>query len=106
MLREALADIRTRFAGGEASPVRQVERSKAIGVLRQSACCSVEDLFSEEGSSPSGLSAAVAEERLTRHGLNQVAHERPIAWYVQLWNAFANCLFRPPGGAGDGVRHR
>jgi Mg2+-importing ATPase len=92
MLREALADIRMRFAGGETSPVRLVERSKAIAVLRQSACCSVDDLFQEEGSSPSGLTEATAEERLKRHGLNQVAHERPPAWYIELWRAFANAF--------------
>jgi P-type Mg2+ transporter len=79
-----------RFAGGDTSPVRLVERSKAIAYLRQSACCSVDDLFSEEGATSVGLSTEVAEERLKKHGLNQVAHERPPAWYLQLWRAFAN----------------
>ncbi len=92
MLREALADIRMRFAGGDSSPVRLVERSEAIAQLRHSATCAPDALFGAEGSSPAGLTDAVAEERLKAHGLNQVAHERPPHWYVQLWHAFANAF--------------
>ncbi len=37
-----------------------------------------------------GLSDAEVERRRAEVGRNQVAHEKPPAWYLQLWHAFAN----------------
>jgi Mg2+-importing ATPase len=34
----------------------------------------------------------VADARLAQYGSNQVAHERPPRWYVQLWHGFANAF--------------
>jgi len=33
------------------------------------------------------------ENRVERYGSNQVAHEKPIPWYIQLFKAFINLLY-------------
>ena len=47
-------------------------------------------LLKELGSDPQGLSEEEVQERIERHGRNQVAHERMPAWYQQLVKAFIN----------------
>lgn len=37
-----------------------------------------------------GISSNEAVNRLEKYGLNQVAHEKPTPWYIQLINAFIN----------------
>ena len=39
---------------------------------------------------PRGLSFEEVEERRERYGLNEVSHEKPPGWYVQLIHAFMN----------------
>jgi P-type Mg2+ transporter len=91
MLREALVDLRNRRLAG-APPVRTPERSKAAERLREAARSPVEELFRAYQTGPEGLSPDAVAERLEQYGPNQVAHERPPTWYVQLWHAFANAF--------------
>ena len=37
-----------------------------------------------------GLSAAEAAERLARCGPNEVAHEKPLSWWLHLWRCYQN----------------
>ena len=37
-----------------------------------------------------GLSAAEAAERLARDGPNEVAHEKPVSWWLHLWHCYQN----------------
>jgi P-type Mg2+ transporter len=48
------------------------------------------ELLRELGTTPLGLTAAEAEERLEKYGPNRVAHERPPHWYVHLGHSFTN----------------
>jgi Mg2+-importing ATPase len=47
-------------------------------------------LLAALGTSRAGLDATQIESRLDRDGLNQVAHERPAHWSLQLLRAFKN----------------
>jgi len=68
------------------------KRSRAAAKLREAARTRAEDLFRTYQTGPDGLSERDAAERLEQHGPNQVAHERPPTWYVQLWHGFANAF--------------
>ncbi len=92
MLREALVDIRTRLRGGDLAPVKAAERSKATDRLRQAARMAAEELLAVEESGAGGLTGELAAERLQHQGPNQVAHERPPPWWLQLWHGFANAF--------------
>lgn len=37
-----------------------------------------------------GLVDADAQKRLQKYGFNEIAHEKPLAWYIQLLFAFKN----------------
>jgi len=68
------------------------KRSRAAAKLREAARIPAENLFRTYQTGPNGLSEPDAAERLEQHGPNQVAHERPPTWYVQLWHGFANAF--------------
>src|SRR3989442_2115939 len=91
MLREALVDLRLRRAGTAPGAVPG-KRSRAAAKLREAAGIPADDLFRTYQTDPNGLSEPDAAERLEQHGPNQVAHERPPTWYVQLWHGFANAF--------------
>lgn len=44
--------------------------------------------------SPYGLTAGEAEERAVEVGRNEVAREKPLKWYAQMWEAFSS-PFKP-----------
>ena len=87
MLREALSVVAGRT--GKASPA---SARAAAASLRQASGSSADEVLRAQDSSATGLTAAQAAHRLAEHGGNQVAHERPPAWYVQLWHGFANAF--------------
>jgi len=60
--------------------------------LHEAAPGSSEDLFRAYRTGPGGLPPAVVAARLEEYGPNEVAHERPPSWYVQLWHGFANAF--------------
>ena len=37
-----------------------------------------------------GLSSAEAQRRLAQHGTNEVAHEKPLPWWMHLWHCYKN----------------
>ena len=92
MLRQTVDSIRGRINGGDLSDDGAAKRSRSAGQLREAAQASVDDLCASLQTSMRGLAESVAEERLQTNGPNQVAHERPPAWYVQLWHGFANAF--------------
>ena len=92
MLREALAEIRVRFNGRSEAALTPAERSQVAADLRAASTKPVEQVFADLGTGPSGLTPQQVEERREKSGLNQVAHERPPAWYLQLWHGFANAF--------------
>jgi hypothetical protein len=58
--------------------------------LRHAASQALPELFAAFAAGASGLSEREAERRLTEYGPNEVAHDRPLAWYIQLASAFKN----------------
>jgi len=51
---------------------------------------SIAETLEKLASTPEGLSETEATARLLRYGANDIAHERPPRWYVQLLQAFNN----------------
>ena len=92
MLREALAELKPRINAPPRSQSSSAERVRSNSSLREASRSSAEELFTAHQSSSRGLTDALAGERLATHGENQVAHERPPAWYLQLWHGFANAF--------------
>ncbi len=58
--------------------------------LIEASQASAEDALRLLETTPDGLTTAEANSRLERYGLNEVAHEKVPAWYVQLVTAFVN----------------
>ena len=66
-----------------------VDSSKALLDVAQRDVDSVFHLFD---TSLEGLSETEAKRRLGKSGLNEIAREKPIAWYVQLLKTVTNPL--------------
>lgn len=59
-------------------------------LLKRMAAATPEEALAALGTSRDGLTEAEAAERLHRYGRNQIAREKPPAWYVHLAQAFSN----------------
>jgi P-type Mg2+ transporter len=88
MLREILSDVAGRNHGKGSA----VSAKGPVASLRQAAASSADELLRALATAATGLTEEDAAQRLARHGENRVAHERPPAWYVQLWHGFANAF--------------
>ena len=64
--------------------------SEASQRLLRISSLDADTLLAELDADAQGLSKDQVQERLARHGRNQVAHERMPAWYQQLVKAFIN----------------
>jgi P-type Mg2+ transporter len=70
---------------------RSVDREKALSVrAAKLASHSLDETLKSLGASLDGLDEADAAERLDRDGPNEVAHEKPPHWIIQLLSAFKN----------------
>ena len=87
MLRETLTEVAGRSP--KASPATA---KAATALLQKAAGSSADEILRAQDTFATGLTQEEAALRLARHGSNQVAHERPPAWYVQLWHGFANAF--------------
>ena len=87
MLRETLTEV----TGRQGKPPAAMARAAAAS-LRQAAGNGADQVLLSQSTAATGLTAAEAAQRLEDHGTNQVAHERPPAWYLQMWHAFANAF--------------
>ena len=76
-------------APGEGAP-GDGSAAEGAGILQHVAWCDADAALTALGTRRSGLAADEVERRRTRVGRNEVAHEKPPAWYVQLYHAFAN----------------
>ncbi|HZK57449.1 MAG TPA: magnesium-translocating P-type ATPase [Clostridia bacterium] len=50
----------------------------------------IDSIYKELKTDENGISNNEAVNRIEKYGLNQIAHERPTPWYIQLINAFIN----------------
>jgi len=75
-----------------ASPVSASPRLSSsqtdANALREIATLSADEALQRLGARRAGLNPDEIEERRARFGRNEVAHEKPPAWYVQLAHAF------------------
>ena len=75
---------------------RSVERGEPPALsekterLRRFGAASLDGLFTALGTSQAGLTIEEARARVAVHGPNEIARERPPAWYLQLATAFRN----------------
>ena len=88
MLREILSEV-THRNHGKASAA---SANGALALLLPASKSSADEVLRAQATAATGLTEAQAAKRLAEHGNNQVAHERPPAWYVQLWHGFANAF--------------
>jgi Mg2+-importing ATPase len=88
MLRETLSEVARRNHGRSSA----VPANGAASSLRQAAESGADEVLRAQATAATGLTAEQASQRLAEHGMNQVAHERPPAWYLQLWHGFANAF--------------
>ncbi|MEC0229895.1 magnesium-translocating P-type ATPase [Paenibacillus alba] len=58
--------------------------------LVEASFCHTEDLLAELATSHAGLKDTVLKEKRNQFGKNQIAHEKPPAWYLQLLVCFKN----------------
>jgi hypothetical protein len=89
----APTDVRARAAAryADAATPRPVDAlAEKSERLRRAARQPLGELVESLGATRAGLTEAQAEERLRTGGANEVAHERPPAWYRQLFWAFKN----------------
>jgi len=85
-MRNAPSPTRRRGSANE----RALEQAKlSLRVLRE-ASHSVDQVLLSLSSHPRGLTEADAAARLRQYGKNEVTHEKPPTWYVQLFKAFNN----------------
>jgi P-type Mg2+ transporter len=67
------------------------EKNKTIAAsLVQDAHKHLSEIFQELQSSSSGLSQKEARSRLKKYGPNEIAHEKPLSWYLLIFNNFKN----------------
>ncbi|HKW47920.1 MAG TPA: magnesium-translocating P-type ATPase [Gemmatimonadaceae bacterium] len=69
---------------------RRASPGASSDALRQVAFADPNDVLRTLGSQTQGLSENEVERRREEFGRNEVAHEKPPAWYAQLAHAFAN----------------
>lgn len=50
----------------------------------------LEEIYKELNTDINGLSNKDIEDRVEKYGLNQIAHERPTPWFIELIKAFIN----------------
>ncbi|MBE9915156.1 magnesium-translocating P-type ATPase [Paenibacillus donghaensis] len=58
--------------------------------LIQASVTPEENVMKDLNTSPQGISENEAKKRLEKHGKNQIAHDKPPAWYIQLLSCFKN----------------
>jgi len=92
MLRDALSDLVQFRRSGKLASLQRPDRVRVTTRLREAASASLEEVLRSQQSGPGGLTKEAVAAGLDQHGPNQVAHERPPAWYVQLWHGFANAF--------------
>ena len=58
-------------------------------LLRDAAALGADEVLARLETRRTGLTEAEVATRRAKNGRNEVAHERPPAWYAQLWHAFS-----------------
>jgi Mg2+-importing ATPase len=86
MMRNAPNPTRRRGNANE----RALENARLSLRALQEASSSVEQVLLSLSSHRQGLTEADAAARLRQYGKNEVTHEKPPTWYVQLFKAFNN----------------
>src|SRR5262245_37698972 len=78
------AKLQARLAAGKGAP------DDAFMQIAEAALRGPEEALAALGASREGLTEDEANARLDQYGLNEVAHEKPPRWRVQLPLAFKN----------------
>lgn len=79
----------TKRGRGSASD-RALDSAKISLRALEEAGASVDQVLRSLNSNRKGLTENDVQDRLRRHGKNEVSHEKPPTWYVQLFKSFNN----------------
>ncbi len=94
-----MANISTRAPGVLARALGRARGSAPNAVsssrvserlLAAAQCATADQVFELLGTTPLGLTSAEVQRRTELYGPNEIAHDTPPAWYVQLGQAFLN----------------
>src|SRR5579884_2546418 len=77
---------RTRANGSNSAASARVSER----LIAAAQCETIEQVFELLGTTPLGLTSTEVRRRTEQYGLNEIAHDKPPAWYVQLGQAFLN----------------
>jgi Mg2+-importing ATPase len=77
---------RTSANGAHAAPSSRVSER----LIAAAQCETTDQVFALLGTSPLGLTTAEVQRRTEQYGPNEIAHDKPPAWYIQLGQAFLN----------------
>ncbi|MGB3345169.1 MAG: magnesium-translocating P-type ATPase [Aequorivita sp.] len=72
------------------SPHTTEMNQAAVSKLREASLLDVPSVYTFMESSKEGISQDTAEERISKFGLNKVAHEKAPSWFKQLAKSFVN----------------
>ncbi len=76
--------------GAHPAPTAPVMPDTVSRELLRCARESPADVLARLGSGPNGLTTQEAGTRLARDGPNEVAHEKPLTWWLHLWHCYRN----------------
>ncbi len=68
----------------------QKVETKTKTILLNFSRINLNSVYDELNTSIDGLTEEEAENRIEKYGFNQVAHEKPVKWYMQLLKCFLN----------------
>jgi Mg2+-importing ATPase len=69
-------------------PLPESNGKRPPSVLPELCACTPEEALARLDAGKTGLSGEQVEARLEQYGPNEVTHEKPPSWYVQLFHAF------------------
>jgi len=61
-----------------------------VAVLAEASRSGVPELLKTLGSSANGLTESQAADQRAIHGWNQIGHEKPLTWWMHLWQCYRN----------------
>jgi Mg2+-importing ATPase len=72
------------------APVAKELSSSHAKTLMQASAMPADALLRQLGSGPDGLTETEADAIREKAGLNEVEHEKPLPWWMHLWNCYRN----------------
>lgn len=82
-------NIKTTKKRGRATQPTEMNKD-AVNKLQQASSQEIDAVYTFMDSSKEGISQSTVEKRISKFGLNEVAHEKAPSWFIQLAKSFVN----------------